>query len=53
MKAWPACGLMTLLLASTLLHAQAPPTLTLNDAIARAVEANRAVLAHLSTRGRG
>jgi len=50
MKPWPACGLMTLLGASTLLHAQAPPTLSLNAAIARAVEANRAVLAARSAR---
>ena len=50
MNAWPACGLMTLLLASALLHAQAPPALTLDDAIARAVEANRAVLAARSAR---
>jgi len=50
MNGWPGCGLMVLLFASISLHAQAPPTLTLTDAIARAVEANRAVLAARSAR---
>lgn len=50
MKAWPRCGLFAFVVASMTAAAQAPASLTLNDAIQRAVEANRAVLAARSAR---
>jgi outer membrane protein, heavy metal efflux system len=50
MKTSPACGLLALLIGSITAAAQAPASLTLNEAIARAVEANRAVLAARSAR---
>ncbi len=50
MKASPACGLLALLIGNITAAAQAPASLTLNEALARAVEANRAVLAARSAR---
>jgi len=47
MKTSPGYGLLALIITAA---AQAPASLTLNDAIARAVEANRAVLAARSAR---
>jgi cobalt-zinc-cadmium efflux system outer membrane protein len=50
MKAWPGCGLLAFVVGTMTAAAQAPASLTLNDAIQRAVEANRAVLAARSAR---
>jgi cobalt-zinc-cadmium efflux system outer membrane protein len=50
MKASPACGLLALLIGNITAAAQSPASLTLNEALARAVEANRAVLAARSAR---
>jgi cobalt-zinc-cadmium efflux system outer membrane protein len=50
MKTWPTCGLFVLLIGSSTAAAQAPASLTLNEAIGRALEANRAVLAARSAR---
>jgi cobalt-zinc-cadmium efflux system outer membrane protein len=50
MKTSPVGGLLALLIGTISAAAQAPASLTLNQAIARAVEANRAVLAARSAR---
>jgi cobalt-zinc-cadmium efflux system outer membrane protein len=50
MKASVACGFSALCIAGITVAAQAPSSLTLNEAIGRAVEANRAVLAARSAR---